>query len=138
MNFVGVNVVHEDLVPVLVGELVAQVDHTTCERSSEVLVGTDSLDVEIGVGVVVLASLALVTAAKGNVVDVGDDAGGNEALAVVIEVDSPLVGAAFCKEFVDVSGRMVTPDGGTGGDAFRIWSARFTDFGAVEDALAAI
>ena len=72
----------------------------------------DRLDVVVGVGVEVLARLPLVTAALGDVVEVRDDAGGDDHLPVLVEVDAPGVARAVGEDLEDVPGRMVPPDAG--------------------------
>ena len=70
----------------------------------------DGLDVVVDVGVEVRAGLALVSRARDHVVQMRDDAGGRESLAVVVEVEAPRVAGAFGEDLEDVPGRMVAPD----------------------------
>ena len=103
----AVDVAHEDLAAVLRGPGAAEVDHRRRSgrgrrrRESErllppcgvgadvVAVVGDRLDVVVGVRVEVLARLALVAAALDDVEAVRDDAGLDERLAVVVEVERP-------------------------------------------------
>ena len=62
----------------------------------------DRLDVVIGVWIEMLACLALVPAALDHVIEMRDDARGDEHLPAGIEVDAPGVARAVCEDFEDV------------------------------------
>ena len=65
----------------------------------------DGLDVVVRVRIEMLARLALVAAALNHVVEMGDDAGGDEHLAVCIEIDAPGVAGAVGEDLEDVARR---------------------------------
>src|SRR5262245_28920818 len=77
----------------------------------------DRLDMVVGVGIEMLARLALVPAALNHVIEMGNDAGGDEHLAARVEVDSPRVARAVGEDFKVMPQWVVPPDGGVQRDS---------------------
>ena len=98
----------------------------------------DGLDVFVGVRVEVLAGLALVAAAGDDVVEVGDDAGGDEPFAMLVVVEAPGVAGAVGEDFEFVADGVVAPDAGVEGLAFGVGGAGFADAAVGEDAVATV
>ena len=98
----------------------------------------DRLDVIIQVGIEMLSSLPLVACSLDHVKQVGNDAGSNKSLAVLIEIDSPGVTAAPRKDVELMPRGMLTPDGRIERCALVVWCSRFTDTRMGEDAMAPV
>ena len=98
----------------------------------------DRLDVVVRVRVEVRAGLPLVAAALNDVVQVRDDAGRAERLAVVVEVDAPRVARALGEDFELVPRRMIAPDAGVERHALVVGRARLADARVREHAVAAV
>ena len=131
-----VDVVHEERAAVLGRPGAAQVDHragvgmaaaggvgpavAAMRVGAEVMpVIGDGLDVVVGVGIEMLARLPLVPASLDHVVEVGDDAGGDEHLAAGVEVDAPGVAGAVGEDLEGVPGRVIAPDAGVDRECVR-------------------
>ena len=98
----------------------------------------DGLDVVVGVGIEVLAGLPLVAAALNHVIQVRDDAGGDERLAVVVEIDAPGIARAVGEDLEDVPRRVIAPDAGVDRRALVVGRARLADLRMREHAVAAV
>ena len=72
----------------------------------------DRLDVVVGVGIEVLPGLPLIPAALNHVIQVRNHAGGEEGLAVVVEIDAPGIAGAVGEDFEFVPRRVIAPDAG--------------------------
>lgn len=72
----------------------------------------DRFDVRIGVWIEVLTSLTLIATAGNHVIQVWNNTGRHESVAVIIEVNSPRVARPFSKDFEFVPQRMVAPHPG--------------------------
>ena len=104
-----VNVAHEKLVPVLLGEHVGQIK--TCPAMSGfVNVIPNGLDVVVYVWVYVLLALFVVHASLHDMKKVRNDATGRKTLTHVVKVESPGVGQTFGKNFEFPGLRVETPD----------------------------
>jgi hypothetical protein len=82
-----------------------------------VLVVGDGLNVLVGVLVLVLSALAVVAPALDHVPEVRDDAGLDEHLAVLVEVDAPGIAGSLGEPFKDLLEGVIAPDRGVHGDA---------------------
>ena len=82
--------------------------------------------------------LPLVAAALDDVVEVRDDAGGDERLAVLVEVDAPGVARAVGEDLEVVPRRVIAPDAGVDRDAVGVGRAGLADARVGEDAVAAV
>ena len=114
INAVAVDIVEEDLVSVAIGPVITEVDHCSAvsvttagirgvvldarfvappsviaDIAGVVQVISDGFDVVENVAVEVFAGLALVVSALDDVIEVRDDASGDEGLAMIIEVHTP-------------------------------------------------
>ena len=98
----------------------------------------DRLDVVVGVRVEVRPGLPLVPAALDHVVEVRDHAGGEEGLAVLVEVDAPGVARAVGEDLELVLRRVIAPDPGVDRDAVLVGRAGLADLRVGEDAVAAV
>ena len=67
-----------------------------------------------------------------------DDAGFDEGLAVLVEVEAPGVAGAVGEDLEDVPGRMIAPDAGVDRHALVVRRARLADARMREDAVAAV
>ena len=84
----------------------------------------DCLDVVVGVGIEMLASLALVAGAGQDVVEMRDHAGRVEELAARIVIEAPRIARALGEDLEDMARRVKAPDTGIDLHALRIGSAR--------------
>src|SRR5690606_11834744 len=109
VDAVAVNVVHEHRAAVLLGEAVAEVDHRAAVRvSAAELIGDrevlrrpalstvveargDRLDLAIDVIGKMRSRLTDIPCARDHVIEVRDDTGRDERLAVIVEVDAPRI-----------------------------------------------
>src|SRR6185295_4167121 len=66
----------------------------------------------VGIGIVVLATLALVARALNHVPEMRDHAGLDDALAIFIKVDPPRIARALGEHFEELLRRMITPHRG--------------------------
>ena len=98
----------------------------------------DRLDVVVGVRVEVRARLPLVAAALDDVVAVRDDAGLDERLAVLVEVEAPGVARAVGEDLEVVPRRVIAPDAGVDRRAVLVRRAGLADLRVGEDAVAAV
>ena len=132
VDAVAVDVAREDAVAILVGPVVAQVDHragvgvaaaglavlgvrlalarVVPAAAGPVDVVGAGLDQVVEVGVEVLAVHPLEVGAGDDVEEVRDHAVGDEHLAVVVEVEAPGVGRAVGDGLEDLPGRVIAPD----------------------------
>ena len=106
--------------------------------ASVVRVVGDGLDVVIGVGIEVLTGLPLIPPAGDDVIQMRDDAGGDEELAMLIVIEPPRVAGALGEDFKRVPHRVIAPHAGIDGNALGIRRARLTDAAVREDAVAAV
>ena len=74
-----------------------------------------------------LARLPLVAAALNHLVQVRDDAGGEERLAEVVEIDAPGVARAVGEDLEHMPRRMVAPDAGVDRRALGVRRAGLAD-----------
>src|SRR4029079_3888032 len=123
-------IVHEDGSAIFFGPGAALIDHAAgvgvaaAERvgraavvvvplvAGVVAVVGDRLDVVVGIGVEVLASLPLIAGAGDDVKDVRDDAGGGKKVAVLVVVEAPGVARAVGEDFELVPHGVIAPDAG--------------------------
>src|SRR5947208_364587 len=85
-----------------------------------------------------LPRLALVAAALDDVEAVRDDAGLDERLAVLVEVEAPWIAGAVGEHLELVLGRMVTPDARVDRHAVLLGHSRLADLRVCEDTVAAV
>ena len=163
VDAIAVNIVEEDLVTVAIRPVVTEVDHRTAmgvtatgiggvvldtwfmappsvvaDVTGVVKVIGDGFDIVEDESVEVLTGLSLVMSTLDHVVEVGDDAGSNESLSVVVEVHSPWVAGAPSEDFESVFCGVVSPDSGVHRNAICVRCARFADFAMGEHAMAAV
>jgi hypothetical protein len=98
----------------------------------------DGLDVLVGVRVEVLPGLPLIPPARHDVVEMRDDAGGDEELAMLVVIEPPGIAGAMREDLKLMPHGMVTPHAGIDGLALVIRRARLADAAVREDAMAAI
>ena len=89
-----------------------------------VRVVSDRLDVVVGVGIEMLAGLALVAGAGQDVIKMRDHAGRVEELAARIVIQTPRIARAFGEDLEDMARRVKAPDTGVDLHALRVGSAR--------------
>ncbi len=104
-----VKVRHEDAVAVFLRELIREVDASAAMRGAMPMIG-DGLDVIEDVRIDVAAALTVIDAAGDDMPEMRDHAGGDEDLAVVIEVDSPRIAKAVRDDFKAILRGMITPN----------------------------
>ncbi len=97
----------------------------------------DGADVGVGVRVEVAAGLPQVAGAGNHMEGVGDDAGLDDGLAVLVEIQTPWVGRAVRDHLEDMPRGMVPPDAGVDGNALGIGRAGFAHAAVGEHAVAA-
>src|SRR4051794_21041773 len=71
----------------------------------------NGLDVVVNKWIEMLSRLALVTATLNDVKQMRDDASLDDALAALIEINTPRIARSFPKDFEFAFGRMIPPDG---------------------------
>ena len=98
----------------------------------------DRLDVVEGVRIEVLAGLPLVAGARNHVIQVRDDAGGRERVAVVVEVEAPRIAGALGEDLEGLPGRVIAPDRAVELLTLGIRRSRLADVRVREDAVAAV
>ena len=98
----------------------------------------DGLDVFIGVRVEVLPGLSVVSPTGDDVVEMRNDARGDEPLAMLVVIEPPRVAGAMREDLELMPHGMVTPHAGIDGLALVIRRARLADAAVREDAMAAI
>ena len=152
----AMNVVHEELAAIFFGPIVALINHQAGVRMAAArgagaavagvrpliagpmnMIG-NGFDVVVNVRIEMRAGLALVTAALNHVEQMRNDAGFDDALAVLVEIDAPRIAGAFGKQFEHMLGRMITPDAGVDARAFAVRRAGLADVRMREHAVAAI
>ena len=153
----AVDVVHEDRAAILRRPAVApEIDHragvgVAASGRARAAVGGmrpllahpvavigDGLDVVVGVRIEVLVRLPLVPSALDDVVQVLDDAGGREGVAVVVEVEPPRIARALGESFEDVPGRVIAPDPAVERRAVGVRRAGLADLRVREHAVGAV
>ena len=134
----GVDVVHEQLIAILVREIIAQVTHGAGKGGGKVFVGADRFDIDVIVRIKMPTGLPFVMAALNHVIQMRNHAGGHKRLTVIIEIHTPLVGTAFGKTLEEVLSRVIAPDGCVDREAILIRGAGFTDLRFGEHTLAAV
>ena len=95
-------------------------------------------NVGIGVLLEVLSPLPEVAGPLHHVEQVGNDAAGQEALSLVIEIDSPGIAGAVGEDFELTPGGVIPPDAGVEAGPFVVPGPGLTDVGVGEDSVAAI
>src|SRR5690606_21306559 len=85
-----------------------------------------------------LPRLALIARSLNDVIEVGNDAGGNERMPAVVEVDPPRIARSFGKNLELVPLRVITPYAGVDLHTFVIRRSWFADLRMGEDAMAAV
>src|SRR5204863_7077139 len=103
-----------------------------------VLVVGDRLDVLVGVLVLVLTALPMVAAALDDVPKVRDDAGFDEHLPMLVEVDAPGIARTLGELLEALLGRVIAPDRGVHEDALLVGGAGFADLRVGEHAVASV
>ena len=98
----------------------------------------DGLDVFVSVRVEVLPGLPLIPSAGDDVVEMRNDARGDEPLAMLVVIEPPRVAGAMREDLELMPHGMETPHAGIDGLALVIRRARLTDAAVREDAMAAI
>ncbi len=105
------NIVHEQFVPIFLWPFIAEIDHGTCVSMptasrigatvAAMRIGThivpvigDGLDIVVGIGIKVLASLAFIAATLNHVIEMGYDTSGDKGLASIVEVDTPWIASS--------------------------------------------
>ena len=132
-----VDVAHEELVAVFGREGVGQIEAGSAVRR-EVGVVADRLDGRVSVGIEVGTGLFVVDATLDDVEEVGDDAAGGEAVAEIIEVEAPRIGESTGEDFEFASLGVEAPDPGVEIDTIVFGSARLSNEGVGENALATV
>src|SRR3954469_1770400 len=84
------------------------------------------------------ARLPLVAAALDDVIAVRNDAGFDEGLAAVIEIEAPRIAGAVGEDFENVTRRMIAPNCRVHRHALSVRRSRLADKRMREDAVAAI
>src|SRR5690349_8839972 len=87
----------------------------------------NSLNVGVRVRIEVLACLPLIPGALNHVIQVRNDAGRTERLAVIVEINTPRIAGAFGKDLELVALRMKSPDARVKGHALSLRRARLAD-----------
>ena len=87
---------------------------------------------------VMLPSLPLIARALDDMPEMWNDAGFDDALPVLVKVDSPRVARAFREDFEFVSNRVVAPDRGVDALSFFRRRAWFADVRRAEDSVASV
>src|SRR5262249_2555787 len=87
---------------------------------------------------VVLAVHALVASAGDHVPEMANDAVGEEALAVFVEVEAPGIGGAVADDFEDLARRMIAPDAAVDLHAVLFRRSGLADFRFRKNAVPAI
>ena len=85
---------HENAVAIFPRKFVGEVDARAAVRRAVAVVG-DGLDVVVNVGVDVLAALPVIDAAGNHMPQMRDHAGGDEELAVIVEIEAPGIAEAM-------------------------------------------
>ena len=98
----------------------------------------DRLDVAVGEAVEVLSGLAVVVAALDDMIQVGNHAGGDEGVADVVEIETPLVAHALGKHLEEFLRRMIAPHGSVERRALGVARAGASDVGMREHALVSV
>src|SRR5579871_1423388 len=84
------------------------------------------------------AGLALITAALNHVEAVGNDAGFDKELAILVVIQAPGVTGTFRKDFKSMLDRMESPDAGVDLGAFIIGSAWLANIAVGENAMTTV
>ena len=163
VDSVSMDVVEEDLVAIPIGPIVSEVDHRTAVGVSSSCIGGvvlnarfvappsvvadtsrivqvigDGFDIRVDVAVEMLAGLTLVVCPLDDMVQVRDHTGGDEGLAVVIEIDTPWIGGPPGEDLELVRRRMVSPDGRVHRCSLVVWGSWLADFAVREDPVASV
>src|SRR5690606_24208082 len=155
VHAIAVDVVHEERVSILGRKRVAEIDHRSAVRVSsarraravvpgvriaaeEVDVIPDVLEVVVDRVAKMEARLALVTRALDHVVEVRDDAGRHERLAVVVPVDAPRVARSPREDLEHAARRVIAPNAGVHAHTVLPGRPRLSDARVVEDAVTAV
>ncbi len=92
----------------------------------------------VGIWIEVIASLSFVASTLNDVIQVRYHAGGQERLAMVIEVDAPRIAGAMGKHFEHMLCWVIAPDTGVNRYALIVRCARLTDSRVREHAMATL
>ncbi len=116
-----------NLIAIFRGPTIAQINHRagvrvtstsrigfavpTMRRRAKIMqVIGDRHDVAVSVGIEMLSTLPLISGSLNDVIQVRNHAGGDECLAVIVEVDAPRIARPVCEHVEFMPCRMVTPD----------------------------
>src|SRR5438552_10987532 len=156
VNARAVNVVHEYLAAVFFRPTVALINHQArMSMAAAHGIGTaiggvralaagvmkmigNGFDIVEDVWIEVLAALPFVASALDHVPQMRNDAGFDETLSMLVEIDAPGIARAFGEELKDAPGRMETPNAGSYGRALAWRSPRFANVGMREHSMTAI
>ena len=116
----------------------ATLHRTVQDRACEVGVISDGLDVVVGMRIEVLTRLTLVATAGKHMIEVRDDAGGDEHLAVLVVIEPPWIARAFGEDLEVLGQRVQAPHPGVDALALGVGRAGLADVGMGEDAVAAV
>ena len=98
----------------------------------------NGLHVVEDVRIEVLAGLPFVAAARNEVIQVLDHAGGRERVAVVVEIQAPGIAGALGEDLENLAGRVIAPDRAVQFLTLGLRRSRLADVGVREDPVRAI
>ena len=134
-QLVHVHVGEEEIITPLRRERAAQIEHRAAVAGLLVTAPGDRLDVLVNMRVEMRSGLARVVSALDGMPHVGDDAGGEKGLAVVVPIEPPLVAHALAPALEGFSNRVIAPDAGVDRNPFRIRCAGAADLGVGENSM---
>ena len=108
------------------------------DRTREVRVIRDRLDVVVGVGLEMLTGLTLVAGARQHMVKVGDHAGRDEHIPAGVEIEAPGIARALGEDLELPRAGVEAPDAGVDLPALLGRRTRLADHRVREDAVAAV
>ena len=131
------DIAHEQPIAVLLGKRVRQIE-TCAAVSRQVSVVADRLNVVVDVWVDVWLALLVIDAALHDMKQMRDHTAGGEALAVVVEIESPWIRQAPRENFERLSSWMIPPDSTVDELSLCLFVTGFADVGMGEDSVATV
>ena len=149
------DVIHKDLVAILLRPSIAQIDHGACvsvsaangvglavaamwRRAQIMQMVGNRRQIFVDVWIEVLARLAMITCALNDMEQMWDHTTLHEPITVVVVVDAPLIAAAPGKDFKLMSRWMIAPNRRVQRFALVIGRPRLSDFGMREDTVTSV
>src|SRR5262245_3172867 len=98
----------------------------------------DRLDVVVDVGVEMRSGLAGEPAALNHVEQMGNNAGFDNALAILVKIDAPRIAGALGEDFEFMSHGMIPPNARVDASALAVWRAGPADIRMREHTMATV